>query len=133
MNGLLIRNSERMLTVSKFTLAEENKLHQKYKLIGCDCVDYVPVEIGGYNVDLWFDDKAQLKMKSPTFPLTLPNGEIFRIIFGNIIVLACDDEGKSVGLTDDFIEYVQKTDYFEKKYVEANKYMFSLVFKKWRK
>ena len=63
----------------------------------------------------------------------LPNGEIFRVLFGNIVVLACDDDGKSVGLADDFIEHIQKTDYFEKKYVEANKYMFSLIFKKWLK
>lgn len=97
---------------------EESCLKMLYKAIGCDMVDVVEIAHG---IDMWVDDEALYKIghKSNWLATMLrtafwakSGGAIdipadYPQIFGKAVLLGRDDEGKSIDLSPEQVEYIR--------------------------
>ena len=78
----------------------ENSLESFYKIIGCDMIDIVQIEVEGKFFDVICDDEFLLKEK-PVPTLFIDNENV---LCGNLIFMTCDEEGNTQGLTDEDIQ-----------------------------
>ena len=71
-----------------------------YKILNCDLVTCIEIEVNGKFFDVYADDEALLKEKP------VPNLYIDDdlIIFGSVAFAKADDDGKLVGLTHDDVQ-----------------------------
>ena len=76
-----------------------NVLHDLYKILNCDLVTCVEIEVGGKLFDVWSDDEALLKDKP--VPNLFVDDEL--IFFGSVAFAKTDDDGELVGLDSDDI------------------------------
>ena len=77
----------------------DNVLHDLYKILNCDLVTCVEIEVGGKFFDVWADDEALLKDK-PVPNLYVDDELIF---FGSVAFAKTDEDGELVGLDSDEI------------------------------
>ena len=78
----------------------DNVLSELYRIIGCDLVELVQVEVGGKFYDVYCDEEFLLKEK-PTPTLYL-NAE--QVLCGNLVFTTCDENGKLGGVTEEDID-----------------------------
>ena len=104
MNGSLLRVFS--LEVNDHTisphvrhLSPANVLKDLYKVLNCDLVTCVEIEVGGKFFDVWADDEALLKDK-PVPNLFIDDELIF---FGSVAFAKTDEDGELVGLDSDDI------------------------------
>ena len=101
MNGSLLRvfslecNDEtRTISPHVRYISPDNVLKDLYKILNCDCVTCIQIEVNGKLFDVWSDDEALLKDK-PAPNLYIDDD---LIIFGSVAFAKTDEEGKLVGL-----------------------------------
>lgn len=86
----------------------ENGLESFYKIIDCDLIEIVQIEVEGKFYDVICDEEFLLKEK-PVPTLFIDNENV---LCGNLIFTTCDEDGKTQGLTDTDIkilmEYILK-------------------------
>ena len=80
-------------------ISPDNVLHDLYKILNCDLVTCVEIEVGGKFFDVWSDDKALLKDKP--VPNLFVDDEL--IFFGSVAFAKTDEDGELVGLDSDEI------------------------------
>ncbi|MBR0061741.1 MAG: hypothetical protein IJP68_09725, partial [Selenomonadaceae bacterium] len=80
-------------------ISPDNVLHDLYKILNCDLVTCVEIEVGGKFFDVWADDEALLKDKP--VPNLYIDDEL--IIFGSVAFAKTDEDGEMVGLDSDEI------------------------------
>ena len=80
-------------------ISPDNVLHDLYKILNCDLVTCVEIEVGGKFFDVWSDDEALLKDK-PVPNLYVDDELIF---FGSVAFAKTDEDGELVGLDSDEI------------------------------
>ena len=80
-------------------LSPANVLKDLYKVLNCDLVTCVEIEVGGKFFDVWADDEALLKDKP--IPNLYIDDEL--IIFGSVAFAKTDEDGEIVGLDSDDI------------------------------
>ena len=80
-------------------ISPDNVLHDLYKILNCDLVTCVEIEVGGKFFDVWADDEALLKDK-PVPNLYVDDELIF---FGSVAFAKTDEDGELVGLDSDEI------------------------------
>ena len=104
MNGSLLRVFS--LEVNDHTISPhvrhispDNVLKDLYKILNCDLVTCVEIEVGGKFFDVWADDEALLKDK-PVPNLYVDDELIF---FGSVAFAKMDEDGELVGLDSDEI------------------------------
>ena len=104
MNGSLLRVFA--LEVNDHTISShvryispDNVLQNQYKILNCDLVTCVEIEVGGKFFDVWADDEALLKDKP--VPNLYIDDEL--IIFGSVAFAKTDEDGELVGLDSDEI------------------------------
>lgn len=95
----------------------ENGLESFYKIIDCDLIDIVEIEVGGKNYDVICDEEFLLKEKPE--PTLFVNSET--VICGNLIFTTCDANGKTQGLTDTDIKILME--YILKQAIEMRAYL----------
>ena len=95
----------------------ENSLENFYKIIGCDLIDIVQIEVAGKFYDVICDEEFLLKEK-PVQTLFV-NSE--QVLCGNLIFTTCDENGKTQGLTDEDIQNL--TTYIINQAFELRKYL----------
>ena len=78
-------------------ISPDNVLHDLYKILNCDLVTCVEIEVGGKFFDVWSDDEALLKDK-PVPNLYVDDELIF---FGSVAFAKTDEDGELVGLDSD--------------------------------
>lgn len=83
----------------------EPKLEAYYKALDCDCIDIVERKIGKKWFDIVCDDEGLLKER-PKISAINDMGEV--MLVGNLMFCKHDDEGDTVGLTDEEITHIQK-------------------------
>ena len=78
-------------------ISSDNVLKDLYRILNCELVTCIEIEVNGKLFDVYSDDEALLK------PNPVPNLYIDDdlIIFGSVAFAKADDEGKLVGLTHD--------------------------------
>ena len=80
-------------------ISPDNVLNDLYKILNCDLVTCVEIEVGGKFFDVWADDEALLKDK-PVPNLYVDDELIF---FGSVAFAKTDEDGEMVGLDSDDI------------------------------
>ena len=80
-------------------ISHDNVLKDLYKILNCDLVTCVEIEVGGKFFDVWSDDEALLKDKP--VPNLFVDDEL--IIFGSVAFAKTDEDGEMVGLDSDDI------------------------------
>ena len=78
-------------------ISSDNVLKDLYRILNCELVTCIEIEVNGKLFDVYSDDEALLK------PNPVPNLYINDdlIIFGSVAFAKADEEGKLVGLTRD--------------------------------
>ena len=77
----------------------DNVLSELYKIIGCDLVKVVQVEIEGKFYDVYCDEEFLLKEKP--VPTLYINAE--QILCGNLVFTTCDTDAKRGSVTEEDI------------------------------
>ena len=80
-------------------IAPDNVLHDLYKILNCELVTCVEIQVGGKFFDVWSDDEALLKDK-PVPNLYVDDELIF---FGSVAFAKTDEDGELIGLNSDDI------------------------------
>ena len=78
-------------------IAPDNVLHDLYKILNCELVTCVEIQVGGKFFDVWSDDEALLKDK-PVPNLYVDDELIF---FGSVAFAKTDEDGELVGLNSE--------------------------------
>ena len=90
-------------------LEKKNTLEQMYKLIDCSSVDCVSLP---KNIDIWTDDEGLLKSDSSVIRYLVKESDDsdgFELhLAGKSLILSTDEEGNTIGLSKDQINWVQK-------------------------
>lgn len=84
-----------------------------------DSYDFIKTHVGGYiehvvneileerNIDMWCNEDGKfISELEPTLALTC-RGEIYDVIMGNVVFTRCDNQGNTIGLIDDDIEFIK--------------------------
>lgn len=91
-----VDNESKSVGYSRVTVIPGHTYEQLQKFIG-GIFDYREFELNGKLFDVWFDDEFLLH--DPVVPTALlPNGDL---LCGNLVFAKSDEEGNTVGLTDD--------------------------------
>ena len=85
-------------------ISPDNVLKDLYRILNCNLVTCIEIEVGGQLFDVWSDDEALLKAK-PVPNLYIDDELIF---FGSIAFAKADEEGKMVGLSHEEIQLLWK-------------------------
>lgn len=87
---------------------EKVGLQTMYDNIGCDTVDVVRLP---NNIDVWVDDEGLLKSGNVVMDYLVKENkesEEFSLqLAGNALLLSYDNEGNSLGLSDEQIKWIQ--------------------------
>lgn len=97
--SLEIDDETKTITPHVRYISPDNVLHDLYKILNCDLVTCVEIEVGGKFFDVWSDDEALLKDK-PVPNLYIDDELIF---FGSVAFAKTDENGELVGLDSDEI------------------------------
>ena len=77
----------------------DNVLHDLYKILNCELVTCVEIEVGGKFFDVWSDDEALLK--DQPVPNLFVDDEL--IFFGSVAFAKTNEDGDLIGLDSDEI------------------------------
>ena len=94
-------------------------LHEMYRILGCNTVDCVSIEINDKYYDIWCDDEALLQANP--IPTLYVDEDL--MIFGNLLFATSSEEGETRGLTAldmaILMSYIKKQDAKLTAWVEA--------------
>ena len=96
---LEVNNVSKSITPHVRYISPDNVLQGLYKVLNCELVTCIEIEVNGKLFDVWSDDEALLK-NSPVPNLYIDDD---LIIFGSVAFAKADEEGKLVGLSRDEI------------------------------
>ena len=97
--SLEVNDDTKTITPHVRHISPDNGLNDLYKILNCDLVTCVEIEVGGKFFDVWADDEALLKDK-PVPNLYVDDELIF---FGSVVFAKTDEDGEMVGLDSDDI------------------------------
>ena len=102
--SLEVNNETKSITPHVRYISPDNVLKDLYKILNCDLVTCIDIEVNGKFFDVYADDEALLKEK-PVPNLYIDND---LIICGSVAFAKADEEGKLVGLTHDDVQLLWK-------------------------
>lgn len=105
--ALLVTPSDALSTKTQLvSLSKDFGLEEMYKHIQCDMVDVVEIAEG---IDIWVDDNGLFKPDNTVLEYKLKsNPEEALHLAGNALFLSSDDEGNSIGLTMEQLNWIGK-------------------------
>lgn len=98
--SLEVNTETKSITPHVRYISPDNVLKDLYKVLNCELVTCIEIEVNGKFFDVYADDEALLKEKP------VPNLYIDDdlIIFGSVAFAKADDDGKLVGLSSDDVQ-----------------------------
>ena len=102
--GVLVSND----VIKEYEL-EYNNYKDFYPLLNCDTFDVQSRKFNGEWLDIYCDDEGLFKTNNKPSILTFSNGELVEQIVGNAFIVAHNDEGDTISLTDEQIQKVIAT------------------------
>lgn len=102
--GVLVSNGE-----AKEYELEYNNYKDFYPLLNCDTFDVQTRNFNGEWLDIYCDDEGLFKANNKPSILTFSNGELVEQIVGNAFIVAHNDEGDTISLTDEQVQKVMAT------------------------
>ena len=105
--ALLVTPSDALSAkIQLVSLPKDFGLEEMYKHIQCDMVDVVEITEG---IDIWVDDNGLFKPGNTVLEYKLKsNAEEPLHLAGNALFLSSDDEGNSIGLTMEQLNWIGK-------------------------
>ena len=97
---LEVNHEEKALYPHIRAIDEADTLNEYYRLLGCQCIDMVPIDVDGYAYDVVCDDAGLFR--EPMVSTLYINEE--KVLFGNLAFVKIDEEGYTVGLDKEDIE-----------------------------
>ena len=97
---LEVNHEEKSLIPHIRAIDEADTLNEYYRLLGCQCIDMVPIDVDGYSYDVVCDDEGLFR--EPMVPTLYISEE--QVLFGSIAFVKIDEEGYTVGLDKEDIE-----------------------------
>lgn len=97
---LEVNHEEKSLFPHIRAIDEADTLNEYYRVIGCQCIDMVPIDVDGYSYDVVCDDEGLFR--NPMVPTLFISEE--RVLCGNLAFVKVDAEGYTVGLDRDDIK-----------------------------
>ena len=97
---LEVDHKNKVIVPHRRFIDSDNALSEMYRIIDCDLVELVQVEVGGKFYDVYCDEKFLLKGK-PT-PTLYINAR--QVLCENLVFTTCNEEGKLGGVTEGDIE-----------------------------
>lgn len=84
---------------------EHNGVDDLYKALDCRLVGCYSCELAGHQVDIWYDDEFLMKSEKlkPSFLSLDENEKINFMLYGNIFICGCNEEGDCISLNDKVI------------------------------
>ena len=105
---LEVNHEEKSLYPHIRAIDEADTLNEYYRLLGCQCIDMVPIDVDGYAYDVVCDDEGLFR--EPMVPTLYISEE--QVLFGSLAFVKIDEEGYTVGLDKEDIErllrYIEK-------------------------
>ena len=92
----------------------ENTLQSMYDLLDCSMVDVRRFELDGHVYDVWFDEEFFINGKDiiPTVLLGKKEGWASEVLIcGNVMYARSNEEGETIGLTDEDIQRLKDFQY----------------------
>ena len=102
--GVLVSNG----VIKEYEL-EYNNYKDFYPLLNCDTFDVQSRKFNGEWLDIYCDDEGLFKANNKPSILTFSNGELVEQIVGNAFIVAHNDEGDTISLTDEQVQKVMAT------------------------
>lgn len=102
--GVLVSNGE----VKEYEL-EYNNYKDFYPLLDCSTFTVATRSFNDEWLDIYCDDEGLFKANNKPSILTFSNGELVEQIVGNAFIVAHDDEGDTISLTDEQVQKVMET------------------------
>ena len=102
--GVLVSNGE-----AKEHELEYNSYNEFYPLLNCDTFDVQSRKFNGEWLDIYCDDEGLFKANNKPSILTFSNGELVEQIVGNAFIVAHNDDGDTISLTDEQVQKVMAT------------------------
>lgn len=102
--GVLVSNGE----VKEYEL-EYNNYKDFYPLLDCSTFTIATRNFNGEWLDIYCDDEGLFKANNKPSILTFSNGELVEQIVGNAFIVAHNDEGDTISLTDEQVQKVMET------------------------
>ena len=102
--GVLVSNG-----VAKEYELEYNNYKDFYPLLNCDTFDVQSRKFNGEWLDIYCDDEGLFKTNNKPSILTFSNGGLVEQIVGNAFIVAHNDEGDTISLTDEQVQKVMAT------------------------
>lgn len=102
--GVLVSNGE-----AKEHELEYNSYKDFYPLLNCDTFDVQSRKFNGEWLDIYCDDEGLFKANNKPSILTFSNGELVEQIVGNAFIVAHNDDGDTISLTDEQVQKVMAT------------------------
>lgn len=102
--GVLVNNGE-----AKEYELEYNNYKDFYPLLDCSTFTVATRNFNGEWLDIYCDDEGLFKANNKPSILTFSNGELVEQIVGNAFIVAHDDEGNTISLTDEQAQKVMET------------------------
>ncbi len=97
---LEVNHEEKTLIPHIRAIDEADTLNEYYQLLGCQCIDMVAIDVGGYSYDVVCDDEGLFR--EPMVPTLYISEE--QVLFGTLAFVKIDEEGYTVGLEKEDIE-----------------------------
>ena len=97
---LEVNHEEKSLIPHIRAIDEADTLNEYYRLLGCQCIDMVAIDVDGYSYDVVCDDEGLFR--EPMVPTLYISEE--QVLFGNLAFVKIDEEGYTVGLEKEDIE-----------------------------
>ena len=97
---LEVNHEEKSLIPHIRAIDEADTLNEYYRLLGCQCIDMVPIDVDGYSYDVVCDDEGLFR--EPMVPTLYISEE--QVLFGDLAFVKIDEEGYTVGLDKEDIE-----------------------------
>ena len=82
---------------------DEDELEVFYKLIGCRCIDIVPLKIGHKYYDVICDDEGLFKDDAI---ISAVDTQFRKMLVGNLIISKSDEEGELIDLSCEDIKQI---------------------------
>lgn len=95
-----VNHEEKTLSSHIRAIDEADTLNEYYRLLGCQCIDMVPIDVDGYAYDVVCDDEGLFR--EPLVPTLYISED--QVLFGNLAFVKLDEEGYTVGLDREDIE-----------------------------
>lgn len=95
-----VNHEEKTLSSHIRAIDEADTLNEYYHLLGCQCIDMVPIDVDGYAYDVVCDDEGLFR--EPLVPTLYISED--QVLFGNLAFVKLDEEGYTVGLEREDIE-----------------------------